>query len=105
MTRLESLMAMLVNLFSGFYKVTFGGTAKNTVVVGAVSPVAVNGDWCAVQMLTATGIISSITIDGTANNFSAITFSQGVMIYGKITSITVPNGTTVICYGALTITN
>jgi uncharacterized protein (DUF2235 family) len=56
-------------------------------------------------MLTATGTISSITIDGTANNFSAITFSQGVMIYGKITSITVPSSTTVICYGALTITN
>jgi hypothetical protein len=103
MTRLESLMAMLVNLFSGFYKVTFGGTAKNTVVVGAGT--AVTGDWCAVQMLTATGTISSITIDGTANNFSAITFSQGVMIYGKITSITVPSSTTVICYGALTITN
>jgi hypothetical protein len=106
MTRLESLMAMLVNLFTGFYKVTFGGTNKNTIVVGASPAVAVNGDWCAVQILTSTGTISSITIDNAVyTSLSGITFNQGVMIYGKISSITVPLNTTVICYGALTVTN
>lgn len=105
MTRLESLMAMLINLFTGFYKVTFGGTGKNKVIVGAGT--AVTGDWCAVQILTATGTISSINIDGigTPTDLSTISFNQGIMIYGKITSITVPSGTTVMCYGALTVTN
>jgi len=103
MNRLESLMSMLVMLFSNFYRVTFGGTNKNTVVVGAGS--AVTGDWCAVQILTTTGTISSITIDGAVKDFSAITFNQGIMIYGKITSITAPSGTTIMCYGASTISN
>jgi hypothetical protein len=109
MTRLESLMATLVNLFMGFYKVTFGGSGKNSFLVGSgtvgSSTNVQTGDWCAVQIITTTGNIDSITLDGTVRSLTGITFLQGFMLYGKITSITVPTGTTVICYGALTVTN
>lgn len=104
MTRLESLMAMLINLFTGFYKVTFGGTGKNRIITSSQSNQI--GDWCAVQILSSTGTISSITIDGTPNtDLSTIALNQGIMIYGKITSISTGANTTVICYGALTVTN
>jgi hypothetical protein len=103
MTRLESLMAMLVNLFMGFYKVTFGGTGKNTVIPASTT---LTGDWCAVQILSSTGTLSSITIDGNVvTTLSSTTLNQGIMIYGKITSVTTAASTTVMCYGALTVTN
>lgn len=102
MTRLESLMATLINLFSNFYRVTFGGTNKNTVITTATTT---NGDWCAVQILSSTGAITSLVLDGQTVSLSGITFNQGIMIYGKITSITTGASTTVICYGASTITN
>ena len=103
MTRLESLMATLVNLFMGFYKVTFGGTAKNTIIPASTTT---TGDWCAVQILSSTGTLSSITIDGNVvTTLSSTTLNQGIMIYGKITSVTTAASTIVICYGALTVTN
>ena len=102
MTRLESLMAMLVNLFTGFYKVTFGGSGKNTVITTATTT---NGDWCAIQILSSTGSITSLVLDGQTVSLSGITLNQGLMIYGKITSVVTGSNTTVICYGALTVTN
>lgn len=104
MNRLEFLFQQLVNLFLGFYKITFGITSGNTLITGAGTAVA--GDWCAFQILSSTGTISSITMDNsTTTALSGISLSQGVIVYGKITSITPASGTVVKCYGSLTVMN
>jgi hypothetical protein len=104
MNRLENLFQQLVNLFLGFYKITFGITSGNTLITGAGTPVT--GDWCAFQILSSTGTISSITMDNTTSTaLSAIPLNQGIMVYGKITSITPAVGTVVKCYGSLSVMN
>lgn len=104
MNRLESLFQQLVNLFLGFYKISFGIASGNTIITGTGA--AVTGDWCAFQVLSSTGTISSITIDGnTSVALASTSISQGVIVYGKITSITPASGTIVRCYGSLTVMN
>lgn len=96
-------MSMLINLFSNFYKVTFGGTNKNTVIAASSTT---TGDWCAVQILSSTGSFTGITTDAVgSSNLVGITFNQGIMIYGKITSVSTGANTIVMCYGASTISN
>jgi hypothetical protein len=99
MTRLESLIAQLITYFSNLYKITTGSTGKNNIV----STTAVTtGDWVAVQVL-ADAVISSAIIDGAAvTALSGTTLSQGIWLYGKITSITLASGI-VRCYGNINI--
>ena len=99
MTRLESLIAQLITYFSNLYKITTGSTGKNNIVsTTAVTP----GDWVAVQVL-ADAVIASAVIDGvTVTSLSGTTLSQGIWLYGKITSITLASGI-VRCYGNITI--
>lgn len=99
MTRLESLIAQLITYFSNLYKITTGSTGKNNIV--STTAVTV-GDWVAVQVL-ADAVIASAVIDGvTVTSLSGTTLSQGIWLYGKITSITLTSGI-VRCYGNITI--
>ena len=80
---------------NAFLSSTAGSTASTT------------GNFTAVQILSSTGSISSITIDGAVStDLSGITLNQGLIIYGQITAITVGNSsggvaTTVRLYGGV----
>jgi len=110
-SKLEGLMDSLlsstrVSTFLRFASLGQGSSNKFvTVAAGSTSVQA--GNWTAVQILSSTGSISSITIDGAVStDLSGITLNQGLIIYGQITTITVGNSsggvaTTVRLYGGI----
>jgi hypothetical protein len=99
MTRLEALIAQLITYFSNLYKITTGSTGKNNIISNTT---VTTGDWLAVQIL-ADAVIASVIIDGaTVTALSGTTLSQGIWLYGKITSVTLTSGI-VRCYGNINI--
>lgn len=86
MNWLEKIVMFLVNM----WQTAFGQTGQNlTINDTAAHP----GNWCAVQVLSS-AVISSITIDGATDSAIAAVSSHnaGIIIYGKITSITLTSG-------------
>lgn len=82
----EKIIMFLVNM----WQTAFGQTGQNLTINDTA---AHTGNWCAVQILSST-VISSITIDGaTDSGLAAVTsYSAGVIVYGKITAITLTSG-------------
>lgn len=81
---------ILKRILVSLWQVSFGQNGNNVFVSGT-SPVT--GSWTAVQVLSSTARIASMTIDGAADTtLSSTDISQGVIIYGKITSITLTSG-------------
>ena len=113
-SKLEGLMDSLLSTsrLSTFLRAaSLGQGSPNTfasVLANTTSVVA--GNWTAVQILSTTGSISSITIDGAVSAaLNNLSLNQGVIIYGQITSITIGNGTggvatTVRLYGGINTT-
>lgn len=83
---------ILRRILTQIFNTTFGQTNQNLVVSDTN---AKTGTWTAVQILSATAVISSITIDGaTSAAIAAVTsYPQGMIIYGQITGITLTSGT------------
>ena len=82
----DILKIILISL----WQTSFGQNGNNNFISNTA---ATAGNWTAVQVLSATAKIASITIDGAVDTtLSATDINQGVIIYGKITSITLTNG-------------
>ena len=82
----DILKIILISL----WQTSFGQNGNNNFIRNTA---ATAGNWTAVQVLSATAKIASITIDGAVDTtLSATDINQGVIIYGKITSITLTNG-------------
>jgi len=113
-SKLEGLMDSLLSTsrLSTFLRAaSLGqGSPNRFASVGASTTLVVNGNWTAVQILSSTGSISSITIDGAVSTeLNNLSLNQGLIIYGQITSITIGNGTggvatTVRLYGGINTT-
>lgn len=89
MTTAESILQTIQSIFLNKIKTTFGTTGKNiTISNTSVTPV----DAVAFQVLSA-AVVASYTDQGTPDtSLSAITLPVGLIIYGKITSITLTSG-------------
>jgi hypothetical protein len=89
-------MEELIKIFKWFYQQSFGVFGPPTIITGT-SPIPCQGTSFQV---TADCVIASITINGTAiTSFSAITFSQGFILYGNITSVTLTSGSGIVYSG------
>jgi hypothetical protein len=81
---------ILKRILVSLWQTSFGQNGNNNFISNTA---ATAGNWTAVQVLSATAKIASITIDGAVDTtLSATDINQGVIIYGKITSITLTNG-------------
>lgn len=77
---------ILKRILVSLWQTSFGQNGNNTFVN---STTTTTGSWTAVQVLSSVSRIASITIDGNVDTTLASTdINQGVIIYGKITSIT-----------------
>jgi hypothetical protein len=73
----------------------FGLQANNVIATTGSIPV---GTYCAIQVLSATATITSLTENGaTVTGYASITYNQGMMIYGIFTGGVIASGT-VKCY-------
>ena len=83
----DKILMFYVNI----WQTTFGQTGQN-VTIGNTDTTA--GNWTAVQVLS-DAVIASITIDGAADlDIAAVeSHAAGIIIYGKITEITLTSGT------------
>lgn len=84
----DKLKIILISL----WQTQFGQNGTNTTISDTN---ATAGNWTALQVLSATAVISAITIDGVSGTaIAAVTsYPQGMIIYGKITSVTLSSGT------------
>lgn len=81
-------------LLENTYRSSFGLQNGNFNVVSTSFS---NKNVCAIQILSATATISTLTENGTPDtSYNGITFNQGVIIYGNFTAGTVSG--TVRCY-------
>jgi hypothetical protein len=81
---------ILKRILVSLWQTSFGQNGNNNFISNTA---ATTGNWTAVQVLSATARIATITIDGATDTTLASTdINQGVIIYGKITSITLTNG-------------
>ena len=110
-SKLESLMDSLLSTsrLSTFLRAASLGQGSPNAFLssGAGSTATATGNFTAVQILSSTATITTITIDGTASAaLSSISLNQGVIIYGQITSITIgaAAANTVRLYGGINTT-
>jgi hypothetical protein len=105
-SKLESLMDSLLSTsrLSTFLRAASLGQGSPNLILNTTN--LTTGNWTAVQILSPTGTIASMTLDGVTNvtSLSTITLNQGVIIYGQITSITLGGSTTVRLYGGINTT-
>jgi hypothetical protein len=80
----------LIMLFVNLWQTSFGQTGQNLTIANTA---ARTGNWTAMQVLSTT-VISSITIDGAVDSAisGVASHSAGIIIYGKITAITLTSG-------------
>jgi hypothetical protein len=89
-------MEKLIQLLTHLYQQTLGIFGPPTIITGT-SPIPCQGT---AFQVTSDCVIASITINGTAiTSFSAITFSQGFILYGNITSVTLTSGSGMVYSG------
>ena len=100
MTQIEMLLSYIKGMIHNFFKVGSGTTGKNTTITGTS---AITGDWMCFEVL-ADAVVASYTEDNTPDTrLAAVSLSQGVFVYGKITSITLTSGI-VKAYGNINMT-
>lgn len=81
---------ILKRILVSLWQTSFGQNGNNNFISNTA---AATGNWTALQVLSATARIATITIDGSADTTLASTdINQGVIIYGKITSVQLTNG-------------
>jgi hypothetical protein len=87
---------ILKRILIQMWQTAFGQTGTN-VTVANTSPVTTSANNCytALQVLSATAVISAITIDGAsdAGIIAVASYPQGMIIYGRITALTLTSGT------------
>lgn len=110
-SKLESLMDSLLStsrLSTFFRAASLGQGSPNSILSStAGSTASLTGNWTAVQILSSTATITSITIDGAVTtSLNSISLNQGIIIYGQITSITIgaTAANTVRLYGGINTT-
>jgi hypothetical protein len=81
----------IIMLFVNTWQTSFGQTGQNLTIANTA---ARTGNWTALQVLSE-AVISSITIDGAVDAAIAAvaSYDAGIIIYGKITAITLTSGT------------
>jgi hypothetical protein len=82
---------ILKRILVSLWQTSFGQNGNNNFISNTA---ATAGNWTALQVLSATARIASITIDGNVDSTSLAStdINQGVIIYGKITSVQLTNG-------------
>jgi hypothetical protein len=107
-SKLESLMDSLLSStrVSTFLRFASLGQGSPNAFLSSTagSTASTTGNFTAVQILSSTATITSITIDGAVSTaLSSISLNQGIIIYGQITSITIGSTTanTVRLYGGI----
>lgn len=78
-------------LLENTYTTAFGLNAGNVIVGTGAIPA---GTYCALQVLSATASITSLTENGTpvTGYANSITYNQGMIIYGLFTGGTIASG-------------
>jgi len=87
---------ILKRILIQMWQTDFGQTGGNVTVADTNARTqTANGAWTALQVLSATAVISAITIDGAADTgISGVTsYPQNTVIYGRITSVQLTSGT------------
>jgi hypothetical protein len=80
---------ILKRILVSLWQTSFGQNGNNNFISNTA---ATAGNWTALQVMSTTRI-ETITIDGAADTTLASTdLSQGLIIYGKITSIKLTSG-------------
>lgn len=92
-------MNAIYNAIILMIKATLGQLSGNNVTINttsATTPASGAGTyWSALQVISATAVIASITIDGATDTskIATVTLPQGMIIYGNISAITLTSGT------------
>jgi hypothetical protein len=87
---------ILKRILIQMWQTDFGQTGGNVTVADTNARTqTANGAWTALQVLSATAVISAITIDGAADTgiSGVASYPQGMVIYGRITSVQLTSGT------------
>lgn len=87
---------ILKRILIQMWQTDFGQTGGNVTVADTNARTqTANGAWTALQVLSATATISAITIDGASSAAIAAvsSYPQGMIIYGRITSVQLTSGT------------
>jgi hypothetical protein len=84
---------ILKRILVSLWQTSFGQNGNNNFVTDTTTT---TGNWTALQVLSSTARIDTIIIDGATvvspSPIVSIDINQGVIIYGKITSIKLTNG-------------
>lgn len=87
---------ILKRILIQMWQTDFGQTGGNVTVADTNARTqTANGAWTALQVLSATAVISAITIDGVADTgiSGVASYPQNTVIYGRITSVQLTSGT------------
>ena len=93
LTAAESFLKSILDLMKNISEASLFSFARKTpsTIVSGTNPVT--GNFSSFQVIDPTTKIASYTLDGNVvTTFSGITLAQGLVIYGKITSITLSAG-------------